>query len=94
MSTGNRKSKVLPVASAISILFAPIGNRIAIAKWDNADSGDRSVGIWDSDDLREIDRLPLPEIERTPNVRIDEARLAFSRDSHYLALENQGLLHL
>lgn len=92
--TGGGTSKRLPVKYATAILFSPDGKHIVTANWNFYDPSDRSVRIWDSKDQREVDRLQLLEIERAANVDSSKTQLAFSKDSRYLALENQGTLRI
>jgi WD40 repeat protein len=91
---GNRTSTELPVRYATGILFAPDGKYIVTANWNFSDPSDRSVGIWDGNDHRQLGRLELLEVERARNVAVWPTQLALSKDSWYLALENQGVLRI
>jgi uncharacterized protein with WD repeat len=85
---------LLPVKYASALLFRPDGQQLVTANWDFYDPFDRSVRIWDVAHLREVDRLPLLEIERAQYVDSTETQLAFTADGRYLASENQGTLRI
>jgi WD40 repeat protein len=91
---GDRTSKLLPAKYASALLFSPDGRQLVIANWNYYDPLDRSVRIWDVAQLREVDRLPLLDIERAHYVDNAETQLAFSEDGRYLASENQGALRI
>lgn len=84
----------LPKKYASALLFSPDGKQLVTANWNYYDPLDRSVSIWDVAQLREVDRLPLLEIERAHNVDTTATQLAFTDDGRYLASENQGALRI
>ena len=91
---GDRAGKPLPVKYASALLFSPDGKQLVTANWNFYDPFDRSVRIWDVAQLREVDRVPLLEIERAHYVDSTETQLAFTDDGRYLASENQGALRI
>jgi WD40 repeat protein len=91
---GARTTAVLPVKYATAILFTADGKRVVTANWNFYDSSDRSVRIWEVDGLREVDRLPLLDVERAANVDASETRLALTTDGRYLAIANQGTFRI
>ena len=91
---GDRTGKLLPVKYSSALLFSPDGKYLATANWNYYDPLDRSVRIWDVGQLREVDRLPLLDIERAHYVDSTGTQLAFTQDGRYLASENQGVLRI
>jgi WD40 repeat protein len=92
--SGARTTAVLPVKYATAILFTADGKRVVTANWNFYDSSDRSVRIWEVDGLREVDRLPLLDVERQANVDGSETRLAITTNGRYLAIANQGAFRI
>jgi len=91
---GDRAGELLPVKYPAALLFSPDGKHLVTANWNFYDVVDRSVRIWDVAQLREVDRLPLLDIERTQNEDETETQLAFTQDGRYLASENHGVLRI